>query len=179
MENLPSKIEEYAMTVEEWEQLKDFPNYGILSEGRVMRWQPGRRTHKGKILKPFQDTSGYLLVSLFKNNKRYDRPIHRLVAKEFCLPINGQEINHIDGNKLNNRADNLEWVSRSDNVKHMFRIGLRSNRGELNPKAKLTMDEVNKIRRSLAFGNSYQSLANKFKVSKSCIAFIAQGKSWR
>ena len=68
-----------------------------------------------------------------KNGYRQSIKIHRLIALAYCPNPNGhKEVNHKDGNKLNNHASNLEWVSRSENLRHAHALGLRSSRGEKN-----------------------------------------------
>lgn len=86
-------------------------NYYISKDGRVFKEIKGREV-----------SGGYLSVHLF-NGK--DFKIHRLVAKTFIPnPNNLPQVNHIDGNKKNNSVDNLEWVSRSGNVRHAYDTGL-------------------------------------------------------
>lgn len=76
---------------------------------------------------------GYKKVILYKNNKRYHKSIHRLVAIAF-IPNKDKErdvVNHIDGVKTNNCVSNLEWVTTSENIKHAYRIGLhKPNKGK-------------------------------------------------
>lgn len=74
-------------------------------------------------------TRGYLYVILEISDGEFrfrrNIPIHRLVAQEFCHNrLNRNEVNHKDGNKLNNNAQNLEWVSRSENIRHALALGL-------------------------------------------------------
>lgn len=62
-----------------------------------------------------------MYVNLYKNGKNKIKKIHRIVAENFIPnPENKPEVNHIDGNKQNNKVDNLEWVTKSENVKHRF-----------------------------------------------------------
>lgn len=108
---------------------KDIPNYEgiyqISNYGNVRRlnkWDLNRREYYENIhnikLKP--NTKGYLHVDLSKNQNVKRRDVHRLVAEAFIPnPENKPEINHIDGNKQNNRADNLEWNTRSENLLHL------------------------------------------------------------
>ena len=75
-------------------------------------------TYKGCVLKP-NNVGGYLQVNLQKHKKRNDQKIHRLVAQAFIPNLeNKREVNHIDGDKTNNNADNLEWVTTSENQLH-------------------------------------------------------------
>ena len=84
----------------------------------------GRRL-KGKILKPWLGNHGYLTVCLRVGNKNYRKLVHRLIAETFLgKGKKGQEIDHKDGNKLNNSADNLDWVTRKENLKRAKEIGL-------------------------------------------------------
>lgn len=75
-------------------------------------------------IKPYKH-KGYLRVALCKNNHCIHFYVHRLVAQEFILnPENKPEVNHKDGNKLNNCVDNLEWITRKGNMEHARKTGL-------------------------------------------------------
>lgn len=68
---------------------------------------------------------GYKQVQIMRNNKRYTKYVHRLVAECFIdNPNNLPEVNHKDGNKANNAVDNLEWCNRSQNQRHAYKTGL-------------------------------------------------------
>ena len=95
----------------------DNNNYSISTDGVLINKQ-GRK-------KALQDKDGYLQVQLYKNGIRSHKRVHRLVAEAFIPnPNNKPEVNHKDGNKHNNSVDNLEWVDKSENMKHAFRTGL-------------------------------------------------------
>lgn len=80
------------------------------------------------FLKNQKNTAGYSQVSFSFNGKVLNKRVHRLVAEAFIPnPNNYLEINHIDGNKENNSIGNLEWCTRSENIKHSFAIKLRPN----------------------------------------------------
>ena len=106
-------------------KLKEYPDYGVTRTGKVYSHKSG----KWKPLKPQKDTDGYEQVRLSKNGKSRLTFVHRLVADTFIPKQEGyNEVNHIDGNKLNNRADNLEWCTRRENVLHAHNTGLIKTR---------------------------------------------------
>lgn len=72
-----------------------------------------------KILNPTDNGNGYMIIMLHADNKRKNHYVHRLVAEAFIAnPLSKKEINHIDYNKKNNNAKNLEWVTRQENIDH-------------------------------------------------------------
>lgn len=96
--------------------------YEVSNLGRVM----SKMQRNPRIMPQTIQRSGYHYVMLHVNNKPTCRRVHRLVAQAFLPnPDNMKEVNHKDGNKDNNRADNLEWCTRSHNVKHSFDMGLK------------------------------------------------------
>lgn len=113
-----------------WEELYEVSNLGqVRSLDRVV-WYKGRygntcrRTFKGKILRPCRN-QGYLDVVLACQDYTKSCQVHRLVAQAFVdNPDNKPQVNHINGVKHDNRAENLEWVTRSENIKHAVNKGL-------------------------------------------------------
>lgn len=111
---------------EVWKDIKGYEGlYQVSNLGRI-KSLPRKRTIKTeRILSPKFNKGGYLEVALCKNSKYKMCRVHRLVASAFIQnPENKREVNHIDGNKLNNKADNLEWVTPSENIRHAFKTGL-------------------------------------------------------
>lgn len=122
---------------ERWQQIVDFPNYWISDHGRVYtRLQQGLRI-------PYYDEDGYVQITLYRigehgGSERKSFLIHRLVAQYFVPNIyDDPEVNHLDGNKHNNRFDNLEWCTPLQNTNHAIVTGLR--RGK--PRAEELFDE--------------------------------------
>ena len=102
---------------------QSIPFLGVTATGRVMNLNSGR------WLAICDNGRGYKQVFVTEKNKRYMRYVHRLVAECYVPnPYNAPEINHKDGNKGNNIADNLEWCTSSENKRHAQRLGLRNNR---------------------------------------------------
>ncbi len=104
-----------------WKTIEGFPNYQVSDAGEIMSCKFGKKI----ILKP-RIRSGYSCVVLCQNGERSDCDVHRLVLGAFIGECpEGSEANHLDGNKPNNRLDNLEWVTPSENMLHAYRNGLR------------------------------------------------------
>jgi len=146
--------------------------YEISNKGKVKSLNfnkiSGRKGHKTplnpKILKPFKNPKGYLLVNLHKNGKGKTIQVHRLVGIHFIInPNNKPQINHIDYNKTNNCINNLEWVTNLENRIHS---------------AKLTKKQVLKIRK-LKGKFSQRQLARKYNVVKSTIYKIHHNNIWK
>lgn len=157
--------------------------YEVSSFGRVKRVKSitsHNRVRKEKIISPVKFSNGYLFVDLCVRGIRKKKSIHRGVAIAFLSnPYNKEQVNHIDGNKLNNRLDNLEWSTSSENQKHSIRACLRSAKGEKNSQNKLTEKEVNEIRGLLIDGKLAQlCIARIYNVSPSTISSIKHNKSW-
>ena len=90
---------------------------------------------------------GYLQAALINEQGRKTSYVHRLVALAFIEKVEGKEyVNHINGNKKDNRVENLEWCTKSENSKHSFRIGTQCNKGIQHPGHRLTESDVREIR---------------------------------
>jgi hypothetical protein len=166
-----------------WKIIKEYPtykvsNYGeILSLPRKVKFGWAYRYTDKKLLKGSIAGGGYLKVSLGRRAEFY---VHRIVGEYFVKGYKkGCEVNHKDGNKLNNRSDNLEWISRSKNMRHAINTGLIDVSGENNPHAKLNCLDVKEIKKLLLQGRSHDFIASKFNVSRPTISYINSGKTWR
>lgn len=105
--------------------IKDFPNYLLSKDGRVYS------TISSKYLKQYI-SMGYPAIDIVNEEGIGKKLMHRLLAEHFIPnPGNLPQVNHIDGNKLNNSLSNLEWVSGSDNVRHAYSTGLTKNRAAI------------------------------------------------
>ena len=136
-----------------------------------------------RIRKPETDKDGYQIVNLCKDGKVRLHKVHRLVAMAFIKNTdNRDQINHIDGNKANNRVSNLEWVNGSENVRHALDTGLRkpthiSYYGEKNSHCKLSdlqCEEIRKMKAESKITNA--RLAELFRVGTSQIGRILKNK---
>lgn len=108
--------------MELFKDIEGFENYQISTLGRV--WSKSR--HKIMSVGNHKSNSGYIQVMLYKDGKYHWKYIHRMVAKAFLEnPTILRTVNHKDGNKLNNKVDNLEWASDEQQQRHAFLIGLK------------------------------------------------------
>lgn len=130
--------------IEIWEDIDNYIKlYQVSNMGRIRSLDHTRKAgtgsyvQKGQIIKPYI-TRGYFHVKLTKEGKVRDFQVHRLVAQTFiCNQQNKPQVNHIDGNKLNNCVNNLEWCTQSENMVHAYKIGLEKPiYGRENPRAK-------------------------------------------
>ena len=106
-----------VLNIEEWKQIPNLP-YEISSLGKI-------RNLQGKVLKTYVQNSGYEQIKINYQGLHIHKSIHRLVAEAFIPnPLNRPYVNHIDGNKLNNTVNNLEWCTNSENILHARKTGL-------------------------------------------------------
>lgn len=109
---------------EEWRPIKD-TKYEISNIGNVKRLTDSTNTYKGRHKTVSKSGNGYLIFGAFKHGQRTNIMVHRAVVEAFIDIIpNDMEVNHKDGNKLNNVVSNLEILTRSDNAKHAIKLGL-------------------------------------------------------
>ena len=126
------------------------------------------------VKKPYVNRGGYLRINLYDaNGKAQKHYIHRLVAQTFIPnPKHKKEVNHKDGNKLNNNVNNLEWCTRSENQRHAFATGLEFSR------RKLTEVQVKDILNEYVFNSKEHgtvALAKKYGVAQCTIHKIVKG----
>ena len=111
--------------------IKDYPkntNYSVSDDGKIYSKRMKRE------LTPKRNHDGYYRIQIWENNKCRFVSWHRVVAETFIAnPNNLPFVNHIDGNKRNNRADNLEWCTQKENIGHAWKTGLstRENHSKL------------------------------------------------
>lgn len=164
--------------LEVWKNIEGFNGfYQISNMGRV-------RNYRGRLRALSYTHDGYVRIRLLHGGKDITCRVHRLVAKAFIPnPQNKETVNHIDGDKNNNKVTNLEWVDRSEQMNHAYQLGLKQSRsGDKNANAKLTADQVREIRatyvwQSKEFGTV--ALAKKYGVTNRIIGLIVRGLAYK
>lgn len=174
-----------------WKSLKDIvecgDNYEVSNMGRVRSvdrkvnsWNGGR-VSKGIILKTWINRYDYEMVTFQDTDTKKSYGVHRLVALAFIPnPDNKPEVNHEDGNKVNNNVENLTWATFSENRKHAFETGLQYGvKGQDNVNAKLTDEKVIELFEKYKTNNySMQQLADKYDSSLTVVSTIINGTAW-
>lgn len=140
-----------------------YPNYEVNDQGQI------RNKTTGHNMKWIDNGKGYKSVKLYNQDRPHGRLclVHRLVLSTFSAIGTGLDVNHKDGNKANNRLDNLEWVTKSQNTRHAHMTGLFEN--------KLTIDQVKEIKERLKTASAYTKIAKEYGVRHSTIWKIANG----
>lgn len=175
----------------EFRAFDEFPKYEVGDDGSI--WSLDyNHTGKRKELRQWLDRDGYSYVILVVNSKRFKRLVHRMVATCFIPNINNKpQVNHKNGVRNDNRVENLEWCTASENALHGFRVNGRKVTkiqrdgakerfsGTKNPKAKVNEAVALSIRRLRSKGDTLKSIAERHGLSKSQVSAIANNKFWK
>ena len=165
--------------MKEYKTIKGYENYSINNEGKVLRGN--------KEVKSFLLPTGYSRINLYKNGKAKQFSIHRLVATAFIgePPTSKHVVNHKNSNRADNRVDNLEWVTVSENVKHGYWNGLvDKNKSKENlKKARLLANKARNKKIKLISPNgdifvfeSVNEASKNLNLSFKAIGAVARGK---
>ena len=179
-------------------ELRDVPGYeglyAVTSDGCVWAYEKTRlRTYAARWLKQHPNEDGYMLATLCDNGKRRTFKTHQIVALAWISPqpTPAHEVNHKNGVKSENRADNLEWTTRRENVQHAWRTGLsavsEANRAASRETIKkahaairgVTHAEADEIRRLVANGMTKAGAGRLFGLTSWSVRDIVAGKTYQ
>lgn len=163
-----------------WKEVVGYEGrYQISSKGRV-KSMANSKGRIEKILKGGINSTGYVQVNLTRGKKAM-----HLVSRLVCIAFlpnteNKPQVNHKDGDKLNNRLENLEWISSSENHKHAYKcLGRKLTSNHVSVKGrKLSKEDVIEIR-AMFFNNSIKEISHKYNVSTRCIYNIRSNDSYK
>lgn len=173
-----------------WLDIKGYEGqYQVSNMGRILSKERtvevllrGRKTTNKVFekLKVFYSAmGGYYGVLLSQNGKNKSYRVHRLIAKEFIEnPENKPYINHINGIKTDNRVENLEWCTASENLQHAYNIGLMNRPIENCNFSKLSLQQITEIRNTYKRNTALQ-LSKQFNVTRTTIYNIVHFKTWK
>lgn len=181
-------------------ELRDIPGYegmyAVTRDGRVWahprEWRSGEglrntRRRPGIWMKHKVHSNGYALVGFRKGGVWRGVLVHRAVALAWIEnPMGLPQINHINGNKTDNRDVNLEWCTGSSNKKHAFALGLAkvtpamiaAAKAVRRRQRKLTLRQADEVRSALSAGQTQAAVARRFGVSVHCVRGIRNGISY-
>lgn len=177
IENLPDEI---------WKPIKNYEGlYEISSYGRIKSLERRSKTKiitEAKILKIFKRKTGYIQAKLSKQSKLFNPIVSKLVAEAFLVkPDYPCVVNHKDCVRHNNVLSNLEWVTQSQNTRYAFLKGNKTQKGEKNNNAKLTLAKVEEIRKFKKENDhlSQQQIADHFNLKRENVKDIINYKTWK
>ena len=172
---------------ERWRSVVGFVEYAVSNMGRI-------RNQRLRILKPWLNNKGYPMIALCTASGQHRKLVSRLVCEAFHgpQPTERHEVAHGDGKPINNKAKNLRWATRAENMADCVKHGTQVNgarhftatnpekiaRGERHGMAILTAKDARKIRRTKKTMGSGVALAKLYGVSPATISVIRSGKTW-
>lgn len=168
------------MLNEIWKDIKGWE--GIYQVSNVGRVKSLKRflVKEERIMGLHDNGRGYLNVRLRKDSRGNVKYIHRLVAETFISNLeNKQEVNHKNGDKSDNRVENLEWCSPEENREHAIRTGLMAFEGENNGMAKFSQQTILELRKEFELGDkTRKELSEKYGISLTHTRSIINKSRW-
>lgn len=159
----------------EYKTVKGLEVYAASMCGKIIR------ISTGKFMKQYPTgRNGYLGFRTCVDNKSGTEFVHKAVANAWLYnddPLNKIQVNHKDGNKLNNCVDNLEWVTRSQNLRHAINTGLKG-KGSVLYNAELSEDQVHEICKLLMDRLRIKDIADRYDISKDIVRKIRAGDTY-
>lgn len=173
------------MSEEVWKPVVGYEGkYEVSNLGRVRslkRINADGRTVNARIRKQFKGARYRTLLLYRGDGTRQTKLVHRLVARAFLGPCpESHQVNHKNGKKHDNRAENLEYVTQSQNTQHAYdELGAIGPRGETQGQSKLTTTDVIEIKRLLAFTDLTQrEIGVRFGITRGAVGRIFRGPNW-
>jgi HNH endonuclease/NUMOD4 motif len=165
------------MEIERWKVIPEWQDYAVSDHGHAKRVTGGPGAFAGRLLNPITNLGGYLQVKL--GAKGPICTVHSLVLAQFVGPRpTGAEINHKNGNKRDNRLENLEYMTHMENDVHANLVLGVKPRGTKHGMSKLTDAKVREIRRLRKEGQTLWAIANRYGITAANVDYISKGLTW-
>lgn len=163
----------------EWRSIPGYEGlYEVSNDGQVKRLGGTPKCHHERNLRP-SNRHGYPTVALCKNGKPNSFEVHRLVTRAFIGKQGNLWVNHKNGNKTDNRLENLEYLTPGENTKHAYVIGMQpSRKGEGNGRSKWSGELVILVRKLAESGVSRKEICRRFGVSKTWLQNVITNQLW-
>jgi len=168
---------------ETWKPIKGYEKrYSVSNRGRVRSDAVSQYVRTGYILKGFINWLGYHFVTLHNDHRKKNHfSVHSLVAAAFIGPRPpGKEINHINNNRSDNHASNLEYVTHKENIRHAMEFGTFNNTGSNSSVTHLTEAKVIAMRKRYTTGKYAKAfLARQYGISATTACRIINRRTWK
>ncbi|MFO1151971.1 MAG: HNH endonuclease [Alsobacter sp.] len=167
---------------EKWKPIPFAPDYSASTRGRIRRDKDGKdwKAKAGRILKPIEQRSGYLVVSLYEAGRKSKVLVHRAVAVTHLgpPPFERAVVRHLNEDVLDNDVRNLAWGTATENKADSVFFGTVPA-GERSGQAKLTQAQAEEVRRLRAEGTSCRAIGWLYGIHESTVRTIVRGLSYR
>lgn len=155
------------------QNLRYWNGYQVFEDGSIIN-------PHGKLIKLNKTQKGYLYCSIKVNGKWKIKSHHRLIAEIFHGECpEGLEVNHKDNNRSNNHKDNLEYVTRSQNIQQSYDSGNRDVSGTKNANCKYTEEELGKACELILTGLSVSEVSRRTNIGRMTLVAMKNGKQWK
>jgi hypothetical protein len=162
------------MTKEKWKIIPEAPKYEASTLGKIRNAETKRELKFSEIRRGYKIFKAY-----YKDGDKRNMTVHKAVATTFVPnPDNLPQLNHKNGNKADNRMENLEWCTCKQNIKHAFKEGLRKKTYTIEHRAKITEKMARRIKMGLEMGLRQNELVDIYNVSKSTVEGMKNGSRW-
>jgi hypothetical protein len=169
---------------EQWASVKNIflkDLYMVSNKGRIK--SINNKNKKEKLINGIISEFGYRSVHLRNAKEKISKNyfVHRLVCETFLENVfNKPQVNHIDGNKLNNNLENLEWVTAKENTQHAYNTGLAKGRKGIDSNfSKISELQVLEIRKRRSLGETQESISKDYNINANAVSLIVLGKNWK
>lgn len=168
----------------DWKDVRGYEGlYQVSNDGLVKSLKARNKWNANRLLIPHSHHQGYLGIRLSRDGEVKEFRIHRLVMIAFIgePPFENAEVNHKNGDKADNRIENLEWCTAKQNTQHAGEVlGVRATYpGEANGHSRLTAADVTRIRQLWMSGSTQVEIAGLYQTTQSHIGRIVRREAWK